>query len=208
MADGYGFGGEGDWKTAALRAHAEGHGARAARRHVLHGGLHLPPRRPASRGSSARTCSRSARRSPPSRPRCEIHPLGDRRPGGPGPAGVRRRARARRRRRPRPTSATASGSIANEVDVVEPDEPLPRLPVARAVWKPRPTSRRRPRAGCSPAARTTPCSRTARRTSRRSSDFAEMAGVELLVIDENTTTEQFAKELRWNEAYYRLAQGL
>ena len=44
MADGYGFGGEGDWKTAVLVRILKVDGARAARRHVLHGGLHLPPR--------------------------------------------------------------------------------------------------------------------------------------------------------------------
>jgi L-arabinose isomerase len=38
-------------------------------------------------------------------------------------------------------------------------------------------------------------------------DFADMAGIELLPIDENTTLSSFAKELRWNQAYYRLAQG-
>ena len=49
MADGYGFGAEGDWKTAALRADPQGHGDRPAGRHVVHGGLHLRPRGEASR---------------------------------------------------------------------------------------------------------------------------------------------------------------
>ena len=77
MADGYGFGGEGDWKTSVLlRAH-QGDGDRPARRHLLHGGLHLPPRSRARRRSSARTCSRSARRiAAAAARRCEIHPLG------------------------------------------------------------------------------------------------------------------------------------
>ena len=39
-------------------------------------------------------------------------------------------------------------------------------------------------------------------------DFAQIAGVELLVIDEGTSMRDFANELRWNQAYYRLAQGL
>jgi L-arabinose isomerase len=38
-------------------------------------------------------------------------------------------------------------------------------------------------------------------------DFAEIARTELLVIDEHTTLREFAKEVRWNQAYYRLAQG-
>jgi L-arabinose isomerase len=39
-------------------------------------------------------------------------------------------------------------------------------------------------------------------------DFAQMVGIELLLIDAETTTRQFEKELRWNQAYYRLAQSL
>ena len=43
MADGYGFGGEGDWKTVGHAPHPQGDGAGTARRHLVHGGLHLPP---------------------------------------------------------------------------------------------------------------------------------------------------------------------
>jgi L-arabinose isomerase len=39
-------------------------------------------------------------------------------------------------------------------------------------------------------------------------DLAEIAGIELVVIDEDTTIPQFANELRWNRAYYHLARGL
>jgi L-arabinose isomerase len=39
-------------------------------------------------------------------------------------------------------------------------------------------------------------------------DLAEMLRTELLVIDADTTPRQFVKEIRWNQAYYRLAQGL
>ena len=75
------------------------------------------------------------------RPTLEIHPLGHRRPGGPGPAGVRRRPRPGGRRRHRPTCGDRFRLVANEVEVVDPDEPLPKLPVARAVWKPAPDLR-------------------------------------------------------------------
>ena len=137
MADGYGFGAEGDWKTAAL--------VRAMK--VMAAGLkggtsfmedytyHLRSR--AASRCSARTCWRSARRSPASKPSLEIHPLGiggkedpvrlvfdaphrpggqrvDRRPGQPLPHD---RQRGRRRCRPM--------------------EPLPKLPVARALWRAR-----------------------------------------------------------------------
>ena len=137
MADGYGFGAEGDWKTAAM--------VRAMK--VMASGLpggtsfmedytyHLEPG--GDRRCSAPTCSRSARRSPRGKPSLEIHPLGI---GGkadpvrlvfdaaPGPAVA--------------ASIVDLGDrfrlVANVVDVVAPTEPLPRLPVARAVWKPRP----------------------------------------------------------------------
>ena len=89
------------------------------------------------------------------RPSCEIHPLSH-----------RRQARIRcgwcSRRRPGPAIVVGLVDlgdrfrlIANEVELVEPDEELPRLPVARAVWRPRPISPPRRRRGSSPAARTT-----------------------------------------------------
>ena len=146
MADGYGFGAEGDWKTAVLVRAAKVMGAGLPGGASLHGGLHLPPRARASRRSSARTCSRSARRSrPPPEPRDP--PARHRRPRGPGAAGLRRR--------PGPgvvvgdvaTCGDRFRLVANDVEVVAPDEPLPNLPVARAVWKPAPTWRRRPRRG-------------------------------------------------------------
>ena len=118
-------------------AHDQGDRRRRTRRHVVHGGLHLPPRVRARRRSSARTCSRSARPSPPTEPRIEIHPLGignredpvrlvfD---AAPGPATILGICDLGDRFR----------LVLNEVDVVPPDEPLPKLPVARAVWEPKP----------------------------------------------------------------------
>ena len=159
MADGYGFGGEGDWKTSVLLRPLKAMGRRPARRHLVHGGLHLPPRRPASAKSSARTCSRSARSIAAGPPALRDPSARHRRPGGPGPAGLRRRARAR----PSSSASADMGDrfrlVANEVDVVAPDEPLPKLPVGRAVWEPAPRFRRPPRRGSRPAARTTPCCR-------------------------------------------------
>jgi L-arabinose isomerase len=96
--------------------------------------------------------------------------------------------------------------VANEIDVVEPLEPLPALPVARAVWKPRPSLRT-----------STECWLTAggphhtvlssQITAEELADFAEMTGTELALIDGASSTRQFTKELRWNQAYHRLAQG-
>jgi L-arabinose isomerase len=84
---------------------------------------------------------------------------------------------------------------------------MPKLPVGRAVWKPAPdfaTS-----AACwltAGAAHHTVMSTAVSVDVFR--DFAEMAGAELLVIDEDTTLRDFQKEVRWNAAYYRLAQGM
>ncbi len=91
---------------------------------------------------------------------------------------------------------------ANEVDLVEPDEPLPRLPVARAVWRPRPSLATSAEAwliagGSHHTVLTTAVSREAL------TDFAEMARVELLVIDGTTDVRRFADEVRWNQIFWR-----
>jgi L-arabinose isomerase len=93
------------------------------------------------------------------------------------------------------------------VDVVPTDEPLPKLPVARALWLPRPNLK--------VAAATWIFAGGAHHTGFSYSvtaehlrDFAEMAGIEFLLIDENTRLEDFKKELRWNDLYYHLSKGL
>jgi L-arabinose isomerase len=89
---------------------------------------------------------------------------------------------------------------------VPPDEPLPALPVARAVWKPAPN--------LSTSAESWLTAGGPHHTvltqavgAESLADFAEMTRTELLLIDESTTTASFADRLRWNQAYYRLAQG-
>ena len=95
----------------------------------------------------------------------------------------------------------------NEIEVVPPDEELPRLPVARAVWRPRPdlatAAESWLRAG-GPHHTVF----TAALGVEPLADLAEIAGIELLVIDERTRVSDFTKELRWNQAYYHLAGGL
>ena len=96
---------------------------------------------------------------------------------------------------------------ANVVEIVEPDEPLPRLPVARAVWKPAPDLATSAESwllagGPHHTVLSTAVGREALE------DFAAIADTELLVIDDDHHAAQFAKELRWNQAYYRLARGL
>ncbi len=136
MADGYGFGGEGDWKTSALLAAVKAMGAGTGRRHLVHGGLHLPlrpgraedPRRAHARGLPDDRRRAAVVRDPPAR---------HRRPRGPGAAGVRRRARPGRGGRPgRPRRPIPAGGQRDRRSS-PPDEPLPKLPVARAVWEPR-----------------------------------------------------------------------
>jgi L-arabinose isomerase len=97
--------------------------------------------------------------------------------------------------------------VVNEVDVVPPDEPLPRLPVARVVWVPRPNLKTAAAAWIlAGGAHHTGFSQAV--TAEHLEDFAEMAGLEFLLIDNDTKLSAFKKELRWNEMYYYLAKGL
>jgi L-arabinose isomerase len=96
--------------------------------------------------------------------------------------------------------------VANEVEVVEPDHPLPNLPVARAVWKPAPNLRTSTEAWLTAGGPHHTVLSTAL-NAEHLWDFAEMTRTELVMIDADTRTRQFRQELRWNQAYYRLAQG-
>jgi len=94
--------------------------------------------------------------------------------------------------------------VANLVDVVPTDEPLPKLPVARALWLPRPNLKTAAAAWIyAGGAHHTSFSYSV--TAEHLRDFAEMAGIEFLLINENTCLEDFKKELRWNDLYYHLA---
>lgn len=204
MAEGYGFGAEGDWKTAILVRAASVMGA------GLPGGAslmedytyHLVPGEEQILGAHMLEVSPGLSSA---KPTLEIHPLGI---GGkedpvrlvfntdPGPAVVVAMSDMRDRFR----------LVANVVDVIEPAEALPKLPVGRAVWKPQPSF------SVSAAAWLT--AGAAHHTVMSTAvgidvfhDFAEIAGTELLVIDNDTTLGGFAREVRWNNAYYRLAQG-
>ena len=186
MADGYGFGGEGDWKTAVLVRTLKAMSGGPAGRRDLHGGLHLPPR--AGPGADPRRAH--ARGLPVDRRRaalsCEIHPLGI---GGredpvrlvfdaaPGPAIVLGLADLGDRFR----------LVANEIDVVPPPEPLPNLPVARAVWRPQPDLRTSAESWLT-AGGPHHTVLTSALTREHLSDLADMLGVELLIIDADTTS--------------------
>jgi L-arabinose isomerase len=205
MAEGYGFGGEGDWKTSVLlhtlKVVADG----------LPGGTsfmedytyHLEPGRELILGAHMlEVCPSIA----DGRPRVEIHALGignredpvrlvfD---GAPGEAVVVGMADLGDRFR----------LVGNSVDVVPPLAELPSLPVARAVWSPRPDLRTSTTSWLTAGGPHHTVLSTALRREHLD-DFAEMAGVELAFIDESTTTSGFARELKWSNAYYRLTQGL
>ena len=97
--------------------------------------------------------------------------------------------------------------VANVVDVIATDEPLPKLPVARVLWLPRPSLKIAAAAWiCAGGAHHTGFSYSVSAEHLR--DFADMAGLEFLLIDENTKLEEFKKELRWNDLYYQLNGSL
>jgi L-arabinose isomerase len=205
MADGYGFGAEGDWKTSALVRLLKVMGA------GLPGGTSFMEDYTYNFGAESpqvlgahmlEICPTVAAR----RPRCEIHPLAI---GGKADP-VRLVFSAP------PGTAVVVGLldlgtrlrlVANEVDVVEPAEDMPRLPVARALWEPRPSLGIAAEAWLTAGApHHTAFSQAVDRETLE--DFAEIAGLELVTIDADTTAHRFRDELRWNQVYYHLAGGL
>lgn len=204
MAEGYGFGAEGDWKTAILVRLA------AVMGEGLPGGVSLMedytydlvPGDEKILGAHMLEVSPSLATRIPS---LEVHPLGI---GGkddpvrlvftadPGPAVVVAMSDMRDRFR----------LVANVVENVDAPE-LPKLPVGRAVWKPQPDFATSAAAWLTAGA----AHHTAMSTQlgiEVFQDFAEIAQIELLVIDQTTTLREFEREVRWNQAYYRLAAGL
>ena len=96
--------------------------------------------------------------------------------------------------------------ILNEIDVVTPEREMPRLPVARALWIPKPDLRVAAAAWIyAGGAHHTGFSQAL--TTEHMEDFAQMAGVEFLPIDGDTKLREFRNELRWNEAAYLLRNG-
>ncbi|ROQ39524.1 L-arabinose isomerase [Frondihabitans sp. PhB188] len=205
MAEGYGFGGEGDWKTAVLirAANVMGSGLPGGASLMEDYTYHLVPGAEKILGAHMLEVAPSLTSSKPS---LEIHPLGigDREDpvrlvftADPGPAIVVALSDMRDRFR----------LVANVVDVVAPDADLPHLPVGRAVWEPRPSFAVSAEAWLTAGAAHHTVMSTAVGL-EAFEDFARMAGTELLVIDEHTTLRDFRQAANWNAAYYRLARGL
>ena len=96
--------------------------------------------------------------------------------------------------------------IVNQVNLIDPEHPLPKLPVARAVWIPEPNLKVAATAWIfAGGAHHTALSRSL--TSEHLENFAEMTGMESLRIDRETKIAGFMKELRWNDMYYHWANG-
>lgn len=205
MAQGYGFGAEGDWKTAVLvrAAKVMGEGLPGGASLMEDYTYDLVPGDEKILGAHMLEICPTLTTA---RPSLEVHPLGI---GGredpvrlvfttdPGPGVVVAMSDLRDRFR----------LTANVVDVVAPDADLPNLPVARAVWKPRPDFTTSAEAWLTAGGAHHTVLTTALDV-EAFEDFAEIARTELLVIDEDTTRRSFAREVRTNQAYYRLAQGL
>ncbi len=97
--------------------------------------------------------------------------------------------------------------LVNEVDVIAPSQPLPKLPVARAVWKCRPDLKTAVAAWIY-AGGTHHTGFSYAVTTEYIEDLAEIAGVEVAVIDAETRLREFKQQLRNDEIYYHLAPGL
>jgi L-arabinose isomerase len=205
MADGFGFGGEGDWKTSALLRAMKVMGA------GLPGGTsfmedytyHLVPGQEKVLGAHMlEVCPSITSR----RPSLEIHPLAI--------GGREDPVRLRFTADPGPGLVAGISDLGdrfrltvNDIDVVEPDEALPNLPVACAVWEPRPSLATSAEAWLMAGAPHHTVLSTAVGVEVLE-DFSEMTATEMVLIDDDTTPRTFQRELRWNAAYHRLAEGL
>jgi L-arabinose isomerase len=206
MAAGYGFGAEGDWKTAILvrAAKVMGEGLPGGASLMEDYTYNLVPGEELILGAHMLEICPSLTTSTP---RVEIHPLGI--GGREDPVRMVFDADA--------TEGAVVISLAdmrdrfrltaNVVDVVAPPAPLPHLPVARAVWKPRPSFEVSAEAWLTAGGAHHTVLSTAAGV-EVFEVFAQMARTELLVIDESTTRRGFSDQVRWNAAYHRLAQGL
>jgi L-arabinose isomerase len=205
MAEGYGFGAEGDWKTCALLRAAKvmGHGVGGGTSFMEDYTYHLEPGGPLVLGAHMLEICPSIAAAPPT---LEIHPLGIGGKADPvrlvfnasaGPAINASLIHLGNRFR----------LVVNEVDSLAPPQELPRLPVARSVWRCRPDFQTACEAWIyAGGAHHTVFSHAV--TTDMIRDFAAIAGVEVAVIGRDTRIEAFRDSLRWNEVYYHLAGGM
>jgi L-arabinose isomerase len=199
MAEGYGFGAEGDWKTAALLRTMKVMSA------DLKGGTsfmedytyHLDPNGKQVLGAHMLEICESIAVE---KPKLEIHPLSIGGKADP-PRLVFNVARGPAINAALVDMGNRFRLIVNEVETVPPQKPLPKLPVARALWIPKPDFETAVTAWImAGGSHHTVFSQGI--TSEYLEDFAEIAGIEVLVINKDTTMSQFKKELRWNESHF------
>ena len=200
MARGYGFGGEGDWKTSALGAILKTmaptvEGTSFMEDYTYHFG---PGEAKVLGAHMLEVCPSIAG----VRPRLEIHPLGigDREDpvrmvfdAAPGAGQVIALS----------DMGTRFRLVTNAIEVTEADEPLPNLPVARAVWKPMPSIETSAESWIyAGGSHHTVLTKAVPIEAIR--DFADIAQVELLEIDASTDPYAFREKVRSNAATYRL----
>jgi L-arabinose isomerase len=199
MADGYGFGAEGDWKTAALGRAMKvmGEGLPGGTSFMEDYTYHLDPAGPVVLGAHMLEICPSLAAE---KPTCELHALGIGGKADPvrlvftAPAGLAVNA-----------ALIDLGNrfrlLANEVDVVAPPQPLPKLPVARAFWKARPDLKTAAAAWIHAGGpHHTVLSQAV--TAEQIEDLADILGIELIPIDARSHVSDIKNQLRWNEAYY------
>lgn len=200
MKEGFGFGAEGDWKTAAI--------VRAAK--VMSGGLsggtsfmedytyHLNPEGMKVLGAHMLEVCESIAGG---KPKLEIHPLGI--GGKDDPARLVFDV---------PPGSAVNASlidlgnrfrfIVNDVEVVNADKNLEKFPVARALWIPKPNLEISATAWIyAGGAHHTVFTKSL--TAKHFEDFAEMLGIEFLRIDDSTSIPDFKNQLRWNDVFYK-----
>lgn len=200
MAEGYGFAGEGDWKTAALVRAMKviGSGLKGGNAFMEDYTYHFDPSNSMVLGSHMLEVDPSLANE---KPTCEIHPLGIGGKADPvrlvfnagGGAALN-------------ASLVDMGNrfrlLVNTVEAIEPQHDLPKLPVARVLWKPMPDMK----TGCAAwiyagGAHHTCFSQNL--TAEHLQDFAAVAGIECVLIDQDTKLNQLRNELRWSEVAYR-----
>lgn len=204
LNDGYGFGAEGDWKTSALvrtfKVMTEGlNGNGKGNAFMEDYTYNLEPGKEADMGSHMLEVDPQISVS---KPRIEVHPLGI--GGKEDPArlvfdAVQGKGLV--------SAVVDMGNrfrcVVNEIEVIPPEQDLPKLPVARMLWKPSPNLATSAESWIlAGGGHHTAFSNII--TTEMIQDWCEMVGIECAVIDETTTVPKFRNELRWNEAYWSM----
>ncbi len=204
MQEGFGYAGEGDWKTAALvrAAKVMGTGLPGGNAFMEDYTYHLDPAGAMVLGAHMLEVDPALASGTP---KLEVHPLGIGGKDDPArlvfdaPGGPALNA-----------SLVDMGNrfrlVVNAVEAQEPQHELPKLPVARVLWKPLPDLK----TGCSAWIYAGGAHHTAysqNLTPQHFADFAKMAGIEYVCIDGDTRLDRFEDQLKWSEAYYKLNRG-